>query len=391
VIDYESAYELMMASARPLGAERVPLAEALNRVLAENVASDVDCPPFDKAAMDGYACRRQDLGSALSVVEEIPAGYVSRKAIGSGECARIMTGAPVPEGADVVIMVEQVEEAAEGRIRFVGNSTGNNICPRAEDVRAGDVVLREGTLLTPPCLAVLAAAGAVRPLVARRVRVGVVATGNEVVDPSEKPGPAAVRDSNSWQLCAQVRGVGALPCFYGIARDESAALQALVAKAKQENDVVLLSGGVSAGKYDLVPDVLRACGFELRFESVAMQPGKPTVFGIAPDGYCCGLPGNPAATFVVFEILLKPFLYRLMGHDYRPRPIPAVFESEVRRRNTTRQWTFPVAFTATGGVAPTLYHGSAHIAAMCAAEGLLTVPAGVAAIQKGATVYVRPL
>lgn len=391
MILFDSAYELMMSSARPLAVERVPLAEALSRVLAENVSSDMDCPPFDKAAMDGYACRRQDLGLTLSVVEEIPAGYMPRKAIGPGECARIMTGAPVPEGADVVIMVERVEETAEGGIRFVGDSTSANIIPRGEDVRAGDVVLHEGALLTPACLAVLATAGAIRPLVARRARVGVVATGNEVVDPSEKPGPASVRDSNSWQLCAQVRSVGALPCFYGIARDESAALQALVAKAKQENDVVLLSGGVSAGKYDLVPDVLRACGFELKFESVAMQPGKPTVFGLCPDGYCCGLPGNPAATFVVFEILLKPFLYRLMGHDHRPRLIPAVFESDLRRRNATRQLTIPVVFTATGGVATIEYHGSTHIGAMCNAEGLLTVPAGVAEIQRGATVYVRPI
>ena len=391
MILYVSAQEILMAAARPLGDERVPLSQSLERILAEDVVCDADSPPFRKSAMDGYACRREDLGKDLTVVEEIPAGHVPVRGIGPGECAKIMTGAPVPEGADVVVMVEFAKKTGEGRIRFTGKATTANICEKGEDVKAGDVVLTRGESITPARIAVLASVGCVNPLVARQPCVGVIATGDELVDPAEKPGSSAIRNSNSIQLCAQAQAMRVPTRDYGIAGDSPEVIASAVERAKRECDIVLLSGGVSAGDYDFVPDVLRKLGFDLKFDSVAMQPGRPTVFGTDGHVYAFGLPGNPVSTYVIFEMLLKPFIHRLMGHEHRVRWIAAVLDRDVRRRKTVRQSSLPVVFTAPGRVAPLEYHGSAHIHAMSRAEALLTIPVGVTELKKGAEVHVRPL
>jgi molybdopterin molybdotransferase len=380
----------MIGAAVPLASERVDLANALGRVLAEDVHSDMDMPPFNKSAMDGYACRRQDLNQSLLMVEEIPAGYMPQKAIAPGQCAKIMTGAPVPAGADCVIMVEYTE--AEGdTIRFTGSRTADNICRQAEDIKRGETVLTKGELIAPAHIAILATVGCARPLVARQPRVGVIATGSELVPPTARADGASIRNSNSLQLCAQARAMNIAATDYGIVIDEVSALTRAVKQAKAQNDLIILSGGVSMGDYDLVPQILQENGFEFLFESVAMQPGRPTVFGRDGDRYCCGLPGNPVSSFVIFEILLKPFLYRLMGHDYATPGVTAVLGQELRRRKAARQSTLPVVFSEPGVVVPVEYHGSAHINAMAGAHGLITVPVGASEIKQGTTVHVRPL
>lgn len=391
MISYEHAYELMMSAAKPLDTECVPLRQALHRVLAQDVVSDSDMPPFHKSAMDGYACRRQDLDQALTVVEEIPAGQFSSRTIGPGECAKIMTGAPVPEGADVVIKVEDIERAAEGRIRFLGRKTSSNICLQGEDIRAGDVVLRAGACLGAAHLAVLAGAGCAEPLVSRRPRVGLIVTGDELVEPSEKLAGGRIRNTNGFQVYAQAEAMHADVHDFGVVPDNAEAIREALLQAKAGRDLVVLTGGVSAGDYDFVPDVLQNSGYSLLFESVAMQPGRPTVFGVEGKTFCCGLPGNPVSAFVVFEILLKPFLYRLQGHAYQPRLAAAVLGQDIRRRNADRQITLPVIFTEPGIVTPLDYHGSAHIHVMAMAHGLLTIPAGAAALSQGTAVQVRLL
>ena len=394
MISFDTAYELMQNAVVRLGTERVPLAAARNRILAEDVISDVDSPPFNKAAMDGFACRRGDLDAELTVIEEIPAGVFPRRAIGPHECARIMTGAPVPAGADMVIKVEDTVEPVPGKIRLEslsGASTATNICPRAEDVRVGDVVLQAGQRLTPAGIAVLASAGCTHPLVACRPRVAVLATGNELVEPGVRPGPAAIRNSNSYQLCAHLEDMGVVAEYAGIVRDDVGALVAAIGAAQREHDVIILSGGVSAGDFDFVPEALGQCGFTLLFDRVAMQPGRPTVFGSDGRVYGCGLPGNPVSTFVVFELLLKPFLYRLMGHTDVPRWTTGVLSQDVRRGKGARQFTLPVCFPAPGEVALLDYHGSAHINALNRAQGLLTLPDGVTEIKSGTVVHVRSL
>ena len=391
VLNFDDAFEIVMSSARRLGTERVGIDRALNRILAEDVISDIDMPPFNKSAMDGFACRRADLANELSIIETIGAGYAPGKSIGTNQCAKIMTGAVVPEGADCVIMIEYTENAAENRIRFTGSTTENNICLRAEDTKKGDVILRAGEIIKAAHIAVLATVGCIKPSVALQPRVGIIATGDELVEPNRQPTACQIRNSNAFQLAAQVIGANAIATNYGIAADTKEAIDGMVKKGIRQNDVVILSGGVSVGDFDLVREVLKENNVRLLFEKIAVKPGRPTVFGISNDAFCFGLPGNPASTFIMFELLVKPFLYKMTGHDFKPVVSYRQLESTITRKKTERDSWLPVIFKENGKIASIEYHGSAHINALCEADGLVCMPAGVAEIKEGTAVAVRQI
>ncbi|MHC4337253.1 MAG: molybdopterin molybdotransferase MoeA [Planctomycetota bacterium] len=240
-------------------------------------------------------------------------------------------------------------------------------------------------------MAVLASVGHTQPLVAQRPRVAVIATGDELVEPASKPGPSQIRNSNSFQLAAQVTAVGAMATNCGIAADTKEVLDNMVKNAIAENDVVILSGGVSVGDYDLVRQILKVNNVKLLFEKVAVKPGKPTVFGVCDEAFCFGLPGNPVSSFVMFELLVKPFLFKMMGHGFKPLPEQGVLEETVSRKKTERYSWLPIVFTKNGKVAVVEYHGSAHVNALCEADGLLCVRAGVAEIKEGTSVVVRQI
>jgi molybdopterin molybdotransferase len=306
-----------------------------------------------------------------------------------------MTGGMVPQGADCVVMKEYVQTVSEDTIRFVGGHTTDNICRKAEDVRAGQIVLPKGTLLKPHHIAILASVGHTKPLVSCRPRVGIMATGNELVEPVSRPELSQIRNSNSVQIAAQAKTMWVSSSDYGIAEDSEAAIDTMFKKAAERNNVVIISGGVSVGDFDLVPEVLKRNNVRLLFEGIAVKPGKPSVFGVLDSSdkskrvYCFGLPGNPMSTFVQFEILIKPFLYKLMGHDYKYPNIQMPLDELIERKNTERQVWFPVAITDAGTVRLIEYHGSAHISSLCDADGLIRVDVGVARIEKGELVQVR--
>jgi molybdopterin molybdotransferase len=389
MLPFEKALEIVLSSARRGDTERIDFKCALNRILAEDVRSDMDIPPFNKSAMDGFACRRADLNKKLTIIETIPAGYVPRKTVRAEECSKIMTGGMVPNGADCVVMKEDVEELAENAIRFVGDKTSDNICQKAEDVKAGDVVLHRGIRLKPQHIAALASAGNIQPLVAKKPNIAVIATGSELVEPALKPGPSQIRNSNSFQLAAQIENMGAAATNYGVAGDTADEMDVVFKKAVRQSDIVIVSGGVSVGDFDFVPAVLRQNGINLLFEKIAMQPGKPTVFGVSGETYCFGLPGNPVSTFVLFEILVKPFIYKIMGCDYEPLNIQMPLEDSLISRKAKRQRWLPVAITEKGTVRPVEYHGSAHISSLCGADGLVNMNIGVVEIKKGTSIAVR--
>lgn len=391
MIPFEQAYEIVMSRARLLDPEQVSLRAAAGRILAQDVFCDMDMPPFDKSAMDGYACRRGDLPGPLRVIETIQAGTSPVKHVRTGECAKIMTGAMIPPGADCVIMVEYVRTEEDGRIWFSAEDTATNICYRGEDIHAGDLVLPMGVLLKPQDIAVLATAGCATPQVARRPRVGVIATGDELVEPQQRPAPSQIRTSNSYQLCAQIEAVGAAVAYYGITPDTEAAVDAVMKRAMSENDVILLSGGVSMGDFDLVPGVMVKNGLEILFDSIATKPGKPTTFAVGSGVYCFGLPGNPVSTFVQCETLVKPFLYALMGHSYRAPCLRLPLAETFRRKQADRDAWLPVSVTVEGNVFIRTYHGSAHINALCGAEGLIMIPTGTTIIEKGTLIRVRSI
>jgi molybdopterin molybdotransferase len=389
MLPFEEALRVVLNSAHGLGSESVDITLALNRMLAEDVRSDIDMPPFKKSMRDGYACRRADLANELDVVEVIPAGHTPKKSIESNQCAKIMTGAAVPQGADCVVMVEFTENPTDGTMRFIGETTDDYINQKGEDIKAGDIVIRKGTHIKPQHIGILACVGCIRPIVSIRPRVGIIATGNELVRPECKPGPSQIRNSNSFQLTAQVQSMGAVAKNYGIAEDTDEAINTMFQKAVKENDVVVVSGGVSMGDFDFVPGIFRQNKIDLLFEKISMKPGKPIVFGVSENIYCFGLPGNPVSAFVQFELLVKPFLYKLMDYDYGSAVIKAPLGESFRRKEAGRQSWIPVMITEAGMLKFIDYHGSAHINAFSVADGLVSIGVGVEEIEKGTCLPAR--
>jgi molybdopterin molybdotransferase len=388
-IPFEEALAVIMGEVRKQPTERVGLLESVGRVLAEEISTDMDFPPFDKACMDGFACRREDLGNSLKIIETVAAGTLPTLPLGPGEATRIMTGAMIPKGSDCVFMVEYSETAGADTVRFNGNETADNIAPRGEDLTAGDAVLEIGTMLEARHVAVLASVGASRPLVATQPRIGVIATGDELVEPSQVPAAGQIRNSNSFQLMAQSSRAGVIPTYYGIAADTEATIEATLRRAMAENDVVLMSGGVSMGDFDLVPAVMKKCGFDIRFDQVAMKPGKPATFAIATEAVCFGMPGNPVSAFVVFEVFVRPYLMACMGRRDPAPKVAVTLSAPLERRRSERLEFVPVRLNEEGGAERVTYHGSAHFFALSQADGLLEVPVGVARIEAGTTVLAR--
>jgi molybdopterin molybdotransferase len=391
MISFEKAYEIVMSSGFDTGTETVPLSESSDRILAEDVISDLDMPPFNKSSVDGFACRTADLGNDLEIIETIPAGKWPGKEVGKLQCSRIMTGAAVPSGADCVVMVEDTELLPSGRIRFKGSLTRENVAIRGEDIKRGDVVLRSGKMIRPQDIAVLATAGHTLVTVNRMPCVAVISSGDELVEPDEVPGISQIRNSNAVQLMAQVKRTGASGKYYGIARDDEEVTFSLVEKAISENDIVIITGGVSMGDFDFVPSVLEKAGVRLLFTRVAVQPGKPTTFGIYPGTAVFGLPGNPVSSFVQFELLVRPLIYKMMRYNWKPLTIRLPMKKNFTRRFAGRMAVIPVTISGEGYVSPVEYHGSAHISALPEAFGVITLAVGIETIAEGEIVSVRQI
>ncbi len=388
MILFEEALNIVSDIKYKKDTEHINFISSLNRVLAEDIKSDVSMPPFDKSAVDGYACRKEDLRDILTVVEVIPAGKTPEKTIYKGQCSKIMTGAPVPEGADTVIMVEDIEEVGNNKIKYLKDNVKDNVCYLGEDIEKGDTVLRKGTLIQPQHIAVLASAGGYKPLVYKQVRVAVISTGDELVEPEITPSTSQIRNSNAYQLLAQIEKTGALPEYTGIALDTEESTREMLTKAFENNDVVLLTGGVSMGDFDHVPKVLKELGVKLKFKSIAVQPGRPTVFGEREKQFIFGLPGNPVSSFVQFELLVKPLIYGMTGFEYKPVAIKLPMGKEYIRKKSKRLSWLPVEITD-GEVFPLEYHGSAHINALTGADGLISIAIGETKLEEGRKVDVR--
>jgi molybdopterin molybdotransferase len=392
MIPFSQAVDTVMESDIPMmESERISFADSLNRVLAGDVISDMDMPPFDKSSVDGFACRKDDLGDELEVLETVPAGVWPSKNIARGCCSRVMTGAPVPAGADCMIMVEDTETLSSGRIRLTGTLKKDNIALKGEDIKKGDIVIRAGTLIRPQHIATMAAVGHVSPLVSVKPAVAVISSGSELVEPGIVPGLSQIRNSNSSQLLAQIQQTGAKGNYYGIAGDDENITYGIVSQAIAENDLVIITGGVSMGDFDFVPSVLERAGVRILFSSVAVQPGKPTTFGLHAEATVFGLPGNPVSSFIQFEMLVKPLLFRMMNCDWKPLTLKLPMALSYERRSADRMALIPVKITGEGTVNPVEYHGSAHITAMNETDGIISMPAGVKIFEKGEIVSVRQI
>jgi molybdopterin molybdotransferase len=356
----------------------------LGLVLAEDIHSDLDMPPFDKALMDGYAIRAADLTEGrgeLTVIEEVTAGQTPARRVAAGQATRIMTGAPMPAGADAVVMIERCQSLDGARVRIEDRppSPGQNILPRGREMRRGDCVVPAGTRLRPAEFGVLATVGRTAAQVHPAPRVAVLPTGDEIVETANTPGPGQIRNGNGPMLLAQVARAGGVPRALGIARDHRESLRPLIDEGLQA-DVLLLSGGVSAGKLDLVPEVLRDAGVRPHFHKIRMKPGKPLFFGTRGQTLVFGLPGNPVSTFVCFELFVRPALQKLRGEsDTGPPQVRANLVKEFAARNDRPTYHPAWLHQAEEGnwqARAVEWFGSPDLRGLLQSNALLVLPAG---------------
>ena len=370
--------------------ENVRLMDSLGRVLGQDVVSGISMPPFNKSAMDGYAFSSTDNSEKFKIVEVIAAGSVPLRTINKGECAKIMTGAMVPQGADRVVKREVTEEK-DGCMIITGDDKNENICYLGEDVKPGDVVLKAGCMIRPPEVGIIASMGLDTVKVYKKTIVGIVTTGSEIKEPGQQLETGQIYNSNAYSLAAQVLQAGAEIRYGGLVEDDKNSIGREIETLLSETQMVLISGGVSEGDYDFVPQILQRLGVQLHFDKVAIQPGKPTVFGTRGETLVFGMPGNPVSTFTIFEVFVKPVLYKTMGLNYIPPMIKGIMSKDFKRKRTVRTAYVPVRCNREGRVEPVEYHGSAHLSALSGANGLLKVPRGVQQVPKGSVVYVRQI
>jgi molybdopterin molybdotransferase len=378
--------EIVSALRPAIRSGAVPLADALGRVLAAPIHADRDYPPFDRATRDGYALRAADLqanGATLSLIGEIRAGQKFTGAIGKGECVQIMTGAAVPPSADAVVMIEYTRtENRDGQTTIIvnrGAEAGQNIVRRGGEARAGQLLLAAGARLGYSEVALCGQVGQTNPIVSAKPRIAILSTGDEVVSADDTPGPLQIRNGNSISLAAQAKLAGGEPVILGNVPDDSAALISAITEGLKA-DALVISGGVSAGKYDLVEKVLADLGAELHFDAVAIRPGRPAVFAVCKGKPVFGLPGNPVSTMVTFELFLLPALDILSGGAVRPLPLlraklaaPMVQKSALTHFLPAKlEWLEGETGDPTVREIP--WHGSGDIVAMAEANCFVVVP-----------------
>lgn len=400
MISVDEALESILSHIHPLGSEKVSLSDALGRVIAEDICAPRDIPALDNSGMDGFAVKWSDIKKAspkhpvrLDVVESIPAGSVSTKTLKKGQAARIMTGAPVPKGADTVIPVEETEMGDGSVAIFKGALPGEYIRRAGEDVKKGDRVILAGDSVRPAEVGMLASMARSFVFVYRRPSVAILCTGDELVDVDEDLGEAKIVSSNSYALAAQVKDCGAIPIQLGIAKDRKEEIKERLSEGLGA-DVLLSSAGVSVGDYDFVKEALTDLGMEMVFWRVAMKPGKPLVFGILKGKPVFGLPGNPGSSMISFEQFVRPSLLKMMGHRQILRPlVDAILKDDIRKEPGRRHYIrASVSFEKSHYVAHVAgAQGSGILRSMLKANGLIIVPEDREIVRAGEKVKVQLL
>jgi len=371
--------------------EEISLKYAFGRVIQEDVLADSDMPPFHKSAMDGFACRLEDIQNELDVLETINAGKVPTFEISPNTCSKIMTGAMIPTGADCVFKIEESEETDVNRVRCNNQKTKLNICYQGEDYKTADVLLRKGTIVNVSQMAVLAGAGYAKIKVSALPKIAVIATGTELVEPQDSPTPGKIRNSNASQILTQLRKINIQAKYHGIAGDDFSELTKIFSDTLEKYDYVIFTGGASNGDFDLIPEILKSHNFRIFWNTTGIKPGNPMTFAQKENKFCFGLSGNPVSSMVQFEIIVKPVVYKLLGASFQPLRIKTELAVEYHRKQADRLELVPVAINSEGQAELIPFNGSAHINALTLANALMEVPEGKNILLKGEMVYVRPL
>jgi len=418
VLSVEEAQARVLAYFHPLEPETVPILASLGRVLAEDIYADMNIPPLANTAMDGYAVIAADTAGAspehpvtLRVIHDLAAGYIAELPVTPGTAIRIMTGAPIPPGANAVVPFEDTDEAQSPQLAglqqpesrktprklvriFKEVKAGANVRPAGEDVRQGERVLAKGTVIRPQEVGLLASVGRSTVQVIRQPRVAILATGDELVEANQTPGPGQIRNSNSYSVAAAVLRYGGIPIMLGIARDD---IQDLTAKIKagleQNPDLFITSGGVSVGDFDIVKNVLAAEG-EISFWKVRMKPGKPLAFGTLRGVPHLGLPGNPVSSLISFELFARPALLVMQGRQPIPhREVEATFLDSIPRKDDRRHYLRVILEERQDGYVARLTgdQGSGILSSLTRANGLAVIPEDLPAVAPGTRVKVMLL
>jgi molybdopterin molybdotransferase len=389
MITVDQAISIVLSRIEGLGSETVELKTAHRRILSEDIIADIDLPPFDRARMDGYAVRSVDIAEAparLRVIGEVPAGARFDGKINSGEAVKIFTGAPIPEGADAVQKVE-VTRAEGSTVEIMEAVTaGQFITPHASEIAAGEIVAKTGHEVGAAEMAVLASFGYSRVRVGRRPRVAVLSTGSELVEVSTKPSAAQIRNSNTYTLAAYAAQAGAVVDMLGIVEDTPEATRNALIRASDNCDIVITSGGVSMGDYDLVKAALLEIGAEIYFDKVIIRPGKPIVFARRGQTFFFGLPGNPVSTSVTFNVFVRPAIRKMQGDASPMLPIVTAELSRPIKDKSSRRSFLPARFHVEAGGAmaePLKWGGSSDLVAFMRANALIIVPEAVHEIGEG--------
>ncbi|OGL43924.1 MAG: hypothetical protein A2W05_02315 [Candidatus Schekmanbacteria bacterium RBG_16_38_10] len=392
MISLEEARDIILSSINILGEEEVSLLDSLGRVITENVHSHLTVPPWNNSAMDGYAVIASDIKSAskqnpvkLKVLEDLPAGKVSDKKITNGETIRIMTGAPIPSGADAVVMHEVTEKDGDFVRVYSPVLVNENIRPAGEDINVGDLLIKKGRLITPADIGIMATIQKSKVTVFQKPRVAILSTGDEIVDIDEPITRGKIVNSNSYSLEAQVKDIGAIPLHLGIAKDTKEALEKKLLSGLS-SDVLVTSGGISVGDFDFVKDVLKDLGMEMKFWKVAMKPGKPLAFGEIKGKPVFGLPGNPASSMLCFELFVRPALLKMSGRsDIFRKEVIAESMEDIKNKPGRRYFIRTVTsfkdgqyfFKTTGS------QGSGILTSMTLANSLAIISENCSVLKKG--------
>jgi molybdopterin molybdotransferase len=401
MISVAEAIQIVRQQTAPLATERVRIEQTLGRVLAGDVVADTDLPPFDRSQMDGYAVRAQDVAAVparLRIVGESAAGKGWHNQLEEGQAVRIMTGAPVPAGADSVQQVELTTELKDGTVVELLETveTGRSIVKRGSEIKAGEVVLRAGTTINAAMMAVLAAFGCAQVEVFRKPRVAVLATGSELVAVDQKPGQDQIRDSNNYSISAYAELAGAVTERMPLTGDETSHLKQQISDAAKRCDLIVTSGGVSMGVYDLTKAALKELDAEIFFERVALRPGKPTVFARLPNGTLAfGLPGNPVSVSVTFNLFARAALLAMQGTAEPALKRETALLARSVKGTADRESYLPAQLTSNDDAElvafPLKWGGSSDFVAFALTTALVIVPANVKVIEAGSLVSVLRL
>ncbi len=400
MITVDEALDKILSRIEPLGFEKVAILEALGRVIAEDIHANRDIPPFDNSGMDGYAVRSEDIQNAssyrparLEVIDDLPAGSISKKELEQGKAIRIMTGAPIPKGADTIVPVEDTNQEEKFVSIFETVLPGGYIRKAGEDAKRGECVIARGDLIRPAEVGMIASVGRSFVSVFQKPLVAILCTGEELADVDEDLEGVKIVSSNSYTLAAQVKDCGAIPLQLGIARDCKEEIKEKLLQGARA-DALISSAGVSVGDYDFVKDALNDLRVKVIFWRVAMKPGKPVVFGLLQGKPVFGLPGNPVSSMVSFEQFVRPALLKMMGHRQLFRPIiEAILKEDIRKRPGRRHFIRAFVSFENGHyvVAPTGAQGSGILNSMVKANGLVVVPEDQELVKTGDKVKVQLL